>query len=121
MVGVCDNPEAMYAGLEAVGFKDARQTDMAQGYASTWNFDSPKGQCIVMRFPPDMVDNAASVIAHECLHVTQMIHEDVGEYEPGREAHAYLLDYLVEFTMDALSLKVTRVRKKKNEVPETTS
>jgi len=41
----------------------------------------------------------AGLIAHEAVHVAQMLWSDIGEKAPGDEAEAYLVQHIVQFCL----------------------
>lgn len=52
----------------------------------------------------------AAMIAHEAVHVVQMLWRDIGEKEPGDEAEAYAVQHIVQFCLQE-AYKTGRERK----------
>ena len=44
----------------------------------------------------------AALVAHEAMHIVQHLWEYVGEEKPGQEAEAYLLQHIVQGTLETL-------------------
>ena len=79
-------------------------------------FENEKERSItVLVFIGDHVDKStdrvgiAAIIAHECMHVMQRIHRDMGVRERDDEVEAYTLQNLMHFVMDIYNQ--TRVKR----------
>ena len=106
-VVVVDNAKALAAFRKKIGLPRCDHEDDSGAYASTQSIGTEDAHYILMIFPDNMHADGTSmcpvsVIAHECLHATQAIFGSIGERNIGDEAHAYLLDDIVEFTYAAL-------------------
>jgi hypothetical protein len=56
------------------------------------------------------IEQIASMIAHEAVHVAQYAFEQFGEENPGRESEAYFVQHIVQFCLQ-IALDTGRVRK----------
>jgi len=56
------------------------------------------------------IEQVASMIAHEAVHVAQEMWQQFGEREPGREAEAYLVQHVVQCCLQEY-FKTGRVRR----------
>lgn len=56
------------------------------------------------------VEQIASLIAHEAVHIVQEMWSVLGERTPGHEAEAYLVQHITQFCLQ-LALKTGRTRK----------
>lgn len=75
--------------------------------AAVFNLGDVEGQLeLALYIPKDLRDgsiaNVASLISHECMHIVQDVWKHLEEHNPGKEAEAYLLGYLVFHFMDIL-------------------
>jgi len=75
--------------------------------AAVFNLGEIEGQLeLALYIPHDLKDgsiaNVASLISHECTHIVQSVWNHTCENEPGDEAEAYLLGYLVYHFMDII-------------------
>lgn len=68
--------------------------------------------CIITMHDPKSrpVEQVASMIAHEAVHVAQELWEQIGEDNPGREAEAYLVQYITQCCLQ-VALDTGRERK----------
>jgi hypothetical protein len=108
-VGYTSSEAAYYRTMKRMKIDDPNKFTIANG-GTTHTFTNPKGNlCSLICIDLSSEDNSqaaiAGIVAHEATHVAQELWKWIGEKEPGWEAEAYLIQYIVIEIMAAIDME----------------
>lgn len=77
--------------------------------ARAWNIPQPKDgylpTYLICVEPGKLgLPDVASMVAHEAVHVAQWLWEQIGEDQPGHEAEAYFVQWIVRSVLEAMGV-----------------
>lgn len=82
--------------------------------ACVHSFETDRGEtCFLITLQPSpkaSKEQVAAMVAHEAVHVAQGIWSSIGERYPGKEAEAYLVQYITQSCLE-IAFKSNKTRK----------
>lgn len=80
---------------------------MGNGAAVCHEFVGPKGQILIIAIDMEQAqgkskEQIAAIIAHEAVHASQFLLNEIGEHKPGVETPAYIVGYLTQRCLQEL-------------------
>lgn len=108
-VGFCPNKEAWDIEMKRMDIKDFEYPQRDSGSCTSFR-EAGKSTVALITFLGECDDTDkcrtpafVALVAHECMHAWRIIREDIGEDAPSAEFEAYMLQALVEQTLQAYS------------------
>ncbi len=112
-LGFTSSPKAFAEEMKRLNITDIRFLASDHANATTHFLEQDGTLCIIItlqKHKDRTPEQIASLISHEAMHVVQKMWHQYGEKQPGREAEAYLIQYIVQSCLQ-IACKTGRTRK----------